>query len=133
MTIEGRISVDALFQDKDGGNRMKVAALQISKDYTTGTVAVVTGTANTSGTLINLATIGYRNAAGETATYSSPTAIVLMGTPAARITEQGASRISLFSSGGVAACGCPSSGGLSSFSVAATSGTVSYTLLIYKA
>lgn len=133
MSIEGTITVSALFHDKDGDNRLKIAALRNATEYTSGSVAVVSGTAGISGTTINLADLGYRDASGATASYSSPTFLVLLGTPAARAFEFGVGRISLFSSGGIAACGCPSSSGMSSFSVTTTSGTASYTLLVYKA
>lgn len=133
MSIEGTITVSALFQDRDGDNRLKVAALRNATEYTSGSVAVVSGTVGTNATTINLASLGYRDASGATASYSSPTFVVLLGTPAVRAVESGANRISLFSSGGVAACGCPLGSGMSSFGVFSTSGTASYTLLVYKA
>ena len=47
MSIDGRISVDALFHDRSG-ERLKVLSLASSTGYTTGKAIVVTGTASTA-------------------------------------------------------------------------------------
>lgn len=67
MTIEGRINVDALFHDKDGTTAMKVVSLKSSNEYTTGKVAIITGTAGTAQTTITLSGI-YRDASGSLVT-----------------------------------------------------------------
>ena len=54
MSLEGRINVDVLFHDKDGTASLKVTSLQDSRAYTTGKVAVITGTLGTaSSTILN--------------------------------------------------------------------------------
>lgn len=53
MSLEGRINIDALFHDKDGTASLKVVSLQDSRAYTSGKVAVITGTLGTSSTQIS--------------------------------------------------------------------------------
>ena len=64
MSIEGSINVSALFHDRDGTTAMKVVSLRSSDEYTTGKVAIVTGTAGTAQTSIAIGDV-YRDAAGE--------------------------------------------------------------------
>lgn len=64
MSLEGRINVDALFHDKDGTNAVSVVSLQSSEQYTTGKVAIITGTAGTAQTTITLSGI-YNDASGS--------------------------------------------------------------------
>jgi len=71
MSIEGTITVSALFHDKDGTTAMKVVSLRSSNEYTTGKVAIITGTAGTAQTTI--ATDGvYRDAEGSLVTITEP-------------------------------------------------------------
>lgn len=53
MTIEGRINVDALFQDRDGTTSVKVVSLRSNNEYTTGKVVIVGGTAGTAAVEFN--------------------------------------------------------------------------------
>lgn len=64
MSIEGRINVDVLFHDKDGTASLKVVSLQDSRAYTSGKVAVITGTLGTASTQITH-TSAFRGADGE--------------------------------------------------------------------
>ena len=64
MSIEGSINVSALFHDRDGITAMKVVSLRSSNEYTTGKVAIITGTAGTAQTSIAFEDV-YRDAAGE--------------------------------------------------------------------
>lgn len=67
MSIDGRINVDCLFHDKDGTASLKVVSLQESTAYTTGKVAIITGTVGTAQTTISVAGV-YKNAAGDAVT-----------------------------------------------------------------
>jgi hypothetical protein len=49
MAIDGRINVDVLFHDTDGTTSLKVVSLEDSTAYTTGKVAIVTGTCRHGG------------------------------------------------------------------------------------
>ncbi len=63
MSVEGRISVDVLFHDKDGTNAINVLSLSSSAQYTDGVVASVTRTVS-AGTQ-QIPTDQYRDAAGN--------------------------------------------------------------------
>lgn len=65
MSIEGRITVDALLHDKDGTTSLKVLSLQDSDSYPSGVAAMWTGTCGTAAVTLQLAPTTYRNAAGE--------------------------------------------------------------------
>ncbi len=69
MSIDGRITVDALFHDRSG-ERLKVLSLASSTGYTTGKAIVVTGTAGTAGSVITYA--DYRDASGGFALLGNP-------------------------------------------------------------
>jgi hypothetical protein len=72
MSIEGRINIDCLFHDKDGTASLKVVSLQDSKAYTTGKVAVITGTAGTAQvSFASIGTTSYKNAAGDAVSFSA--------------------------------------------------------------
>lgn len=73
MSIDGRISVDALFHDRSGDERLKVLSLASSNGYTTGKAIFVTGTAGTAGTYISYAS--YRDAAGALVDMPDPYAL----------------------------------------------------------
>ena len=69
MSIDGRITVDALFHDRDSTSRMKVLSLSSSDGYASGEVVRITGTAGTSA-LTYIPYNNYRNAAGDVVTLS---------------------------------------------------------------
>ncbi len=69
MSIDGRINIDALFHDKDGTASLKVVSLQSTDSYTSGNVAIVTGTVGTAQTTISVAGV-YKDAAGNPVTIS---------------------------------------------------------------
>lgn len=70
MSIEGRINIDALFHDKDGTASLKVVSLESSNAYTSGKVAMITGTCGTSAVTIQLAPTTYRDASGAAVSFT---------------------------------------------------------------
>ena len=80
MSIEGRISVDALFHEKDG-SAISVVTLQGSKAYGSGKVAIVSGTASNSTPVSFFPQSGvpYRDASGELVTFSSVSVLAAFG------------------------------------------------------
>lgn len=68
MSIEGRISVDCLFHDKDGTASLKVLSLQDSDAYTTGGAAYWSGTCGTTAVTLSFGPTTYRDAAGQLVT-----------------------------------------------------------------
>jgi hypothetical protein len=76
MSVEGRISVDVVFHDTDGTNAINVLTLQDSQEYTTGKVAVITGTAGTAQVTFNeFGITPYRDASGSEVELSAITRI----------------------------------------------------------
>jgi hypothetical protein len=85
MAINGRINVDVLFHDTDGTTSLKVVSLEDSTEYTTGKVAVVTGTCGTASTAISYAPSTYRDASGNLVSLSSVSRIAFAATPLAYV------------------------------------------------
>ena len=78
MSLEGRINVDVLFHDKDGTASLKVTSLQNSLGYTSGKMAVITGTAGTAAVQIQtyFANPTYRDASGELVQFQEVNRVV---------------------------------------------------------
>jgi len=127
MALDGRITVDVLFQDTDGTTSLKVVSLEDTTQYDTGKVAVVTGTVGTSGTTIVLSPLtgGYRDATGSLVSFTSTSRYVFAATPAAQL-ETGGTVIVRSVAGRPAA-----SDGNVPLTVKTTSGTASFTLVLY--
>ena len=122
MAIDGRITVDVLFHDTDGTASLKVASLEDSTEYTTGKVAIVTGTVGTALQFITYS--DYRNAAGQTQALSVQR-FAFQATPAAQIINDL----------GVVLCQSEADVSVDSWrdhvSLRTTAGTASYTLVLY--
>ena len=75
--VSGSISVNVEFRDtttSSGVQSLKTIALRDATEYTTGKVAIITGTAGTSD--VNLGTLGattYRNATGNVVSFTAIT------------------------------------------------------------
>jgi hypothetical protein len=82
MSLEGRINVDVLFHDKDGTASLKVVSLQDSQAYTSGKVAIVSGTCGTSAVTIQVAPTAYRDASGAFVSFSEIECYVIKSGPA---------------------------------------------------
>jgi len=103
MPINGRINVDVLFHDTDGTTSLKVVSLEGATEYTTGKVAIVTGTAGTTAvTVSTLSGVGYRNASGQLVTFSDVRRVVFdwRGSASATLNETGDSAFSMRASSG---------------------------------
>ena len=73
MAVSGTINVSLSFLDSSsstGVEAEKKVSLSSAHTYTTGVVAIVTGTVGTAVQTIDLSSLGYRNAAGELVTIS---------------------------------------------------------------
>lgn len=71
MAINGTIGVSALFHDTDGTTTINVVSLESSNAYTTGKVAIVTGTAGTAAvSLGNIKGTTYRGADGQQVVFN---------------------------------------------------------------
>lgn len=77
MSVEGRISLDVLFHDKDGTNAVNIVSFQDARQYDAGKVAVITGTASEEAVTINsFGATPYRDASGNLVTLNEVTRIV---------------------------------------------------------
>ena len=137
MAIDGRINVDVLFHDTDGTTSLKVVSLEDSTAYTTGKVAIVTGTCGTTAVSINASSLTYKNAAGDAVSFSNPLI---------RATFSATPQANIVGTGSVAGAGSGSRNnqvavfetlsqsfyaGAAGYSVSTTAGTASYTLVLY--
>lgn len=140
--VRGRIAVDVQFVDSTTSSdekSLKTITLQDATEYTTGKVAIVTGTCGTEATTV--ASIGsflpYRNASGAQVAFSSfdriavssPERVILSG-----VGNYGS--IGMESAAGrVSVCDTQPMPGIApasnSLNVRATAGTASYTLVLY--
>ena len=68
MSVSGRIAIDVEFIDRTttaAGSSVNTITLRDATEYTSGKVAIVTGTVGTSAVTINGNSLSYRNAAGQ--------------------------------------------------------------------
>jgi hypothetical protein len=133
MTVEGRITVDALFHDKDGTNAINVISLTKADGYSDGIVCVVSGTCNEDGLTFYPSSSGfpYRNAFGNLVVFNSVQRIALVGTD---VIAQGVDEIeqisfSVYSNGEIATT--RNAYELNSLTVRAANSTSTYTLIVY--
>jgi len=133
MAIDGRITVDVLFHDTDGTASLKVVSLEDSTEYTSGKVAIVTGTVGTATVTIDASATGYKDATGEDVSLSAVSRLACKAT---------GSRVTLDRGTAAAVIGYPNNNGIttSELNLAAASytyrlstiaGTASYTLVLY--
>lgn len=139
MALDGRINIDVLFHDTDGTTSLKVVSLEDSAAYTTGKVAIVTGTCGTFAATV--ATLGsalsYRDASGSQVSFSSFDRMAIAGSQGIILGGSGQYEdVSLASTGGrVAVCDRPPQDLIvpvsGSLTMRTKSGTASYTLVLY--
>ena len=138
MTIEGRINIDCLFHDKDGTSSLKVVSLQDSKEYTTGKVAIVSGTVGTTAVTFvaqddGSPTSTYRDASGALVSFSEITSVAVKATTANRpllFGDSGGPSSIVIRGSEVLAYPCSVSAG-DNVSVRSLSGTATYTIILY--
>jgi succinyl-CoA synthetase alpha subunit len=135
MSLEGRINVDVLFHDKDGTASLKVVSLQDSRAYTSGKVAIVSGTCGTSAVTFASSDNGeplgtYRDASGALVSFGTITKIVLKATTPGRGVRFTGPECQMIIPGDDACVytGADPSG---TFTVRSPSGTATYTIVLY--
>jgi len=133
MSIEGRIAIDVNFADSSdatGVQSLKKISLVDTSSYSSGKVAIVTGTCGTAAVAIALAPTSYRDASGGFVSFSVVSRIAFAANPSCSCDADGENE-QLVSSGnrvGVTDVSQPTG-----FIVAksGTSGTAAYTLVMY--
>ena len=136
MAINGRINVDVLFHDTDGTTSLKVVSLEDSAEYTTGKVAIVTGTVGTAAVNLSIAPTTYKNSSGDVVSFASVSRVAFAASGANLVKCYGDSialgEWQVFSRAGHVAVSeaCDTAGGFG-VPVTGTAGTASYTLVMY--
>jgi hypothetical protein len=132
MAINGRINVDVLFHDTDGTTSLKVVSLEDSTEYTTGKVAIVTGTVGTAAVVVQTQPTTYKNAAGEFVSFSNVSRIAFAAT-GKRLNCSDVNDTFIDSVDGYVATTLVSLPGGDTLAVSpdVTAGTGSYTLVMY--
>lgn len=127
--VRGRIAVDVQFTDSttsEGVQSLKSITLQDATEYTTGKVAIVTGTCGTAVIQVTTSPTTYRNADGQIVSFANVERVVCKATRPCSFGH------------GIADCGeqtfCAfGSSGTFNVDVAPnyTAGTASYTIVLY--
>jgi len=128
VSIRGRIAVDVQFADddaSDGAKSLKTISLQDATEYTTGKVAIVSGTVGTGGMSVLPSTLSYRDASGQTVSMTL-TRLAMQSPTLCRVTTSSVTAWSR--DGGPVVSNVQAS---SSVVVSTTAGTASYTLVLY--
>lgn len=128
MSVEGRISVDVVFHDTDGTNAINVLTLQSSQEYTTGSVAIVSGTCGTSAVGISLGLTTYRDAAGNLVSLNPQRAAFQASGNGAYLTQDNGPVVVFSQSGRVSVTDIDEQ---EFVRVSSIGGTVSYTIILY--
>jgi hypothetical protein len=76
MAINGRINVDVLFHDTDGTTSLKVVSLEGSTEYTSGKVAIVSGTCGTANVTVATSPSTFRDASGAIVDFDTNEGII---------------------------------------------------------
>jgi hypothetical protein len=132
MSIDGRITVDALIHDRSGDERLKVLSLASSKGVTTGAAAFLTGTAGTAGTFLTYAS--YRDAAGNIIEIPDPYALAFSwsGSVVRALNDSGGSKFRLASRNNeVSVCSMDGSQPILHLLPNAIGGTGTYSIIIW--
>ena len=130
MSIAGRIDVDVLFHDTDGTASLKVVSLQDSQPYTSGKVAIVTGTIGTALQTVAVSPTSYRDSSGSLVSFSAVTRIAFRPTADASFQDAG-SGVLVNASGGSVSCFSLIGNQGDDVQLGSLSGTASYTLVLY--
>ena len=138
MSIDGRINIDVMFHDRNGTASLKVVSLQDSKAYTTGKVAIVSGTVGTTAVTFTArddgdATSTYRDASGSLVSFSVITNVAVKATTANRpliFGDSDAANSIVVRGSEVLAYPCSVSAG-DNVSVRSSGGTSTYTIILY--
>lgn len=131
MAINGRIFVDIALQNTDGTASLKVVSLRSSDEYTTGKVAIVTGTCGTAEISVAIAPSTYKDASGNPVSFAQVSRIAFAANPQARMSEPGQGLL-VSSDNRVCITDAEVDGvGQETISISTFSGTASYTLVLY--
>lgn len=132
MSIEGRIAVDASFSDLTTGTNLQSLmrlALTSTDSYTSGKVALITGTCGTAAVTIGVAPTTFRDSSGSLVTFSSVSRFAFAASAAAVCSETAGVGKAISSANSISVTDSRN-GNTFGFSVQTYSGTASYTIVI---
>jgi hypothetical protein len=133
MSIEGRIAIDVNFADSSdttGVQSLKKVSLVDTTSYSSGKVAIITGTCGTAAVTIAVGPTTYRDAAGDLVSFTDVSRIAFAANPASYCNADGEDQ-QLLSNGGRASVSDVSTPTSISVARIGTAGTASYTLVLY--
>jgi hypothetical protein len=136
MSIAGRIAIDVNFADSSdatGVQSLKKILLVDTSSYSSGKVALVTGTVGTAAITINTANLSpaYRDAAGQAVSFASVSRIAFECTRDCVAQDEGQFLNRLRSNNQLAVGNWTQVGTAIELEAQFTSGTASYTLVLY--
>ena len=133
MSIEGRIAVDVSFADKSettAVQSLKKLSLTDTTSYSTGKVAIVTGTCGTAAVTISLAPTTFRDASGSLVSLATLSRMAFAADVQSKCQPAGEDELIVSSGNRVAVTEVLSAASVQ-VSRVGTSGTASYTLVLY--
>ena len=129
MSIEGRIAIDIGFTDLHTASAVQSVqriALTATDSYTTGKIAVLSGTLGTAVVTLSVQPTNYRDASGALVSFSSVSRAIFQASEGVNIGDGGNSltgqKLCVFSTSGTPSI---------DLQPAYTSGTASYALVLY--
>lgn len=129
MSADGRITIDALFYDRDGSAAINVLSLGNTVSVSGGVVSVVEGVASTGATLVD--GLGYRDASGSLVSFQAHDLFVVAATGTIAVTSvaapDGLTNVNV--ADGVAVLQNPAGGGADGLYVSTASGTARYSIM----
>jgi hypothetical protein len=131
MSVRGTIAVDVAFTDSTtsaGGSSLNTITLRDATEYTTGKVAIVTGTAGTVTSDVIITPTAYKDSAGNAVNFASAKRFAFSATGSPCRCQQ--DHVTVESSDGLV-CVSLANGFDDGFVVFTTAGTASYTLVIH--
>ena len=135
MSIEGRIAGDVSFADSatsGGVQSLKKITLTDTTPYTSGKVAIVTGTAGTAAVAISVQPSAYKDASGNLVSFNSVERVVFLSSQNCLVEEADTQSQVARSLGRVSVGDCsPSAQQIFNISPQYSAGTASYTLVLY--
>jgi len=134
MSVSGRIAIDVEFIDRTttaAGSSVNTITLRDATEYTSGKVAIVTGTVGTSAVTINGNSLSYRNAAGQLVAFNEYSRVAFQCSRDCTATDADSNENRCRSSGNVSLCDWQPVGGSIDLQPFFTAGTASYTLVLY--
>lgn len=136
MSIRGRIAVDVQFADTEvvgGAQSLKTITLQDASEYTTGKVAVVSGTVGTAGVTVqtNPMLPQFRDAAGGVVSFTNVSRVAFQSSRDCVVFDQTLPNEVVRSFGNCGVSDWDASGHMIRIETEFTSGTASYTLVLY--